>query len=149
MSVPVFKVLKILDKTTLVVGGDAQVVDLIEGERLVVLSVGQEIVEGLDAPLVVPKAQVEVTTNAGAYVFARPEETVTEHEVSTPSGLSYLMGNYEKREKVKKSSRPFLSVAESQISGNPARVPIQIGDPVVKERDLKDFVQELAKLSKK
>jgi hypothetical protein len=125
MSDRVFTVSAILDKTTLVITGST-VKDLWAGQKLLVLAVGQQI-PGSAVPLVVPKARVEVTVAAGAYVLARPE---------TQDVLLGFQTGLTRR-------RPALDVDEGSLLGNPGSGPIKVGDPVILEDSLAEYVASI------
>ena len=129
-GVSIFKISQILDRNTVAVTG-AGIDELTEGQDLIILAVGKPLPDTV-VPLVVPKAQLEVTLAAGAYVLARPPE-VTER---IKSNLLDMMSR-ETTHRV----RPDLSVADNDIGGNPARQPVRIGDIVIRKHDLKAYVQ--------
>ena len=133
-DVPIFKVLRILDKRTLVIGGDLLDVELLSvGKSLSVLSKAGPMIPELNLPLVIPKAVVIVTANMGAYVIAQPEEQTFDTSILTSMFIQ------------KTRSRPNLNVNESLLTGNPAAVPIDIGDVVVKTDDVAAYVGKLAR----
>ena len=72
-------------------------------------------------------ARVEVTVAAGAYVLARPE---TQHVLlGFQSGLT--------------RRRPALDVDEGSLLGNPGSGPIKVGDPVILEDSLAEYVASI------
>lgn len=127
------KVVKILDKKTLMIAGPG-VGKLAIGQTIVILGVGKPIPELGGLPVVVPKARVDVTLNAGAYVVAESQEY--QQEVN-PFELS-LIGS----RRVTKSDP--LNVDEKSVIGNPAVKPIAEGDPAVPEGELTAYVTQLA-----
>jgi hypothetical protein len=126
---------QILDKTTLVIAG-AGVETLLEGDILLVLAKGAPLT-GTDIPVFVPKAKVEVTLAAGPYAIARPPEVKVVHR-------DYFAPMLPGGERVS-VERPTLRATESQMTGNPAFVPIGVGDPVVRPADLKTYVKSASR----
>jgi hypothetical protein len=131
---PLLKVLRILDPQTLVLGG-AGLDKIHEGTDLIVVAVGPKIEEAGGAPVVLPKANLEVTQHAGAYVIARPP--LREVEVAASSLASVLAATASTR-KVKQ--REPLTVPENEVSGNPATRVVRLGDSAIRKDDLKNFV---------
>jgi hypothetical protein len=134
---PVFKVAQILDKTTLVITG-AGVGKLLEGAELLVLALGREI-DDPRVPLILPKEQLRTTLVTDAYAIARPPVTAVEDPISSLFGTM---------PKVVQKRLPF-DVKEDQLVGNPARLPVEVGDPVIQPQHFRAFValkaQELQK----
>lgn len=140
---PVLKIVKVLDRTTLVLSGKG-LDEIREGEPLVVLGLGPTLDEVGGAPLVVVKASVVVTANAGDYVVASPPGTEVEEPATNFSAMLY--GMKQTRTVVR---REPLTVTESELSGNPASRAVAIGDPVIRRADYKAFVQALKTASTK
>jgi hypothetical protein len=137
VNFPVLEIVAISDATTLIVAGDG-VGELREDEELYVLSVGQGKVPKTNAPLVFPKAKVEVTFAAGVYAIVRPP--VEEFTVpSSFAAIEAITGNRTVRKR-----RP-LDVDEAAMIGRPRSGPIAVGDPVVRTKDLADYIQYLAR----
>jgi hypothetical protein len=132
LEFPILKVIKILDKTDLVVAGQG-IEALRDRNDLFVLAIGGPLVEAGGVPLIVPKARLVVKHTAGAYVIATAPE-LTEQE--TKSALSLSTSKTVRRQE-------RLNVDEEQMAGNPAGRPIAVGDPVIRSHDLGKFVQYL------
>lgn len=133
------EVAQILDKTTVVIsGGGASKLKV--GDTLHILAVGREI-PMLRVPLIVPKATVNVTNVAGAYVIART--TTYEVEVDPLGTLKLSIGAAlgPRRETVRRE----LNVNEKELLGNPATSPVTVSDPVVAEGQLPQFIAYLQK----
>jgi len=131
-AVPIYQVVAILDRTTvLVAGGGIEAVSV--GSDLLVLAVGA-VIPGANVPLVVPKARLEVTQNAGKYVIARPPEIETE---STWTALMAAARSTTVRQ------RPPLSVDEKTMLGNPGAVAVKVGDPVIRETQFREYALSL------
>ena len=131
-KVPVFQVSQILDKTTLLITGD-KVGDLSMGSVLLILAVTKSrSLKGI--PLVLPKVTLEVTLVTDFYAVARPP---VEKHVSSSTMMTLTTSTTISR-------RPKLDVEESNLVGNPASIPIAIGDPVIEKVNLRDYVAELA-----
>jgi len=133
---PVLKVIKILDKATLVLGGEG-VGEVREDEKLIILGQGPDL-EGLGVPLFVPKAEIEVTAHAGDYLIAAPPGKQVEEPVTSVAAMLY--GVKQTRTVIR---REPLAVADSELSGNPASRAVTVGDPVIRGSDLKAYVQSL------
>src|SRR5688572_28900982 len=118
MSVPALRISKILDKYTLVAVGE-NTDPFTEGfSALVVTEVGK-----LDSgpSIVLPKAELKVSLNAGFYVVPSSTNEVTAFDFS----------------KIVRQQR--LLVNESQMSGNPATREIELGDVVILKNDLRNY----------
>lgn len=131
---PVLKVTAFVDATTVVLVG-VNMDQLGEGDELYILAFGDSIVPGASVPLVAPKAHVEVTFNAGAYILARSplEPTLIaglEEVVSSLAGGSRMV-----------SQRKRLTTDESQFLGNPARTQVKLGDIVVPVKRIADYMK--------
>ena len=125
-QIPILRVDKILDKTTLILTGP-NLEQFSEGEKLEILALGPVLAD--NTPLVIPKAQVEITSHLGQYLIARPE--LMSHEEQPISALTAWAA------KRTVYYRDKLNVEDNSIVGNPASSPIKEGDPVVRRRDLR------------
>jgi hypothetical protein len=130
-DVAMMRVSEILDRTTIVIAGEG-VESLTIGTELQVLAVGRPL-KGIGVPLLVPKANVEVTSVAGVYAIAR-SPVYTEQK-------STLVTDLFSRSVTK---RDALNVDESNLLGNPASAPIAKGDPVVRPNQLAELVKALS-----
>ncbi len=128
-EIQVLKVLKLLDRQTVLIGG-GDLSRFQEGTEVDVLAVGSPLQEVEGVPLVIPKARLEVTSNAGAYLVASP--------VVTTSDETDVFSTVYRTRKVRR--REPLNVAETDLAGNPAGRPIVVGDPVIEAGKLQDFV---------
>lgn len=131
-----FTIAQILDTTTLVIVGTG-VGALRKDEELQIVATGLNI-PGLNVPLVVPKAYVEVANVAGLYAIARTTTFTTQE---TPSSLAALGAALGAARTVTK--RRQLDVNESQVIGNPANKPVAVGDFVIRPEDLPLLVNYL------
>ena len=127
--VPEFRVVRILDHTSLLVGGET-VGKLGVGEELLVLSVGPVIAE-LGARIVVPKAEVRVEVQAGVYVIARTLERDPIREARDP--LRARHGG-------PITDRVPLEVDPADVMGNPASLRVVPGDVLVRRADLPRYI---------
>ena len=119
------KVAQLLDKTTVVVAGP-RVEALSVGEELQILAVGRDI-PGVDAPLIVPKALLKVTSVAGAYAIAR---TTTYEAQEDPMNWANPLSR-------RTVTRHYsLTVNDADLVGNPGQAPVRVGDPVIRPQDL-------------
>lgn len=130
-----FKVQQILDKTTVVVTGD-HIGELSDGDTLWVLAVGPYISE-TGPPLVLAKAKLEVTEVTDYYAIARPPEKEFREKLQFPLDLT------QPRTVRKRPSLPISS--DSVLLGNPEKIPLTPGDPVVREEDYREYVALLAR----
>lgn len=133
-KVTVFKVVEIIDRTTIAVGGPG-IEELYVGAELFVLAVGPP-VGSTGVPLVLPKAKLQVTLATPAYAIARPPIRTVERM----TGWATLTQG----EKVTVRERPALDVDEKTMRGNPANQPIQLGDPVILVSEQDAFIVALA-----
>jgi hypothetical protein len=131
-TVQVMRISQILDLNTLVVVGAIEGVS--SGTDLLVLSIGAP-VPGTNAPLVLPKATVEVTQASAHYLIARPPYVVV------PNMFAAVLAESQRPKKI----RPQLQIDEKEVQGNPSQEPIRVGDIVIKERDLASYVDVLAR----
>ena len=137
--VRVLKVLQILDKRTLVIGGapgDLEYLSIDLG--LSVLSPPGPMVPEVNVPLVVPKADIVVTANLGHYVIAKSDVETEER----PMFLSLHLREQHKY-------RPNLNVRESQAIGNPGSSEIAVGDVVIPTQELPAYIKQLAEQASK
>lgn len=131
-AIPEMEVSEILDKTTFVITGKGME-SVQRGSRLTILAVRGK-VKNTNAPLVLPKATVEVTSHAGEYVIARPQ--ITESDESLGGILALTMNS---KRTVRR--REPLQVEDDSLTGNPAHAPVKVGDPVIREEDLSEYVK--------
>jgi hypothetical protein len=131
-NIPVMKISQLLDLNTVVVGG--AISGIPKGSTLLVLSVGAP-VPGTDAPLVLPKTELEVTQSTAHYLVARPPL------VEVSSNLFTAALELQRTKMV----RPQLQIDEKELQGNPALSPVRIGDIVIRQGDLASYVDILAK----
>lgn len=135
---PNLVIAEVLDKSTVVLTGEN--VELLHlDDDLVVLAVGG-IVRGTSVPLVLPKAELVVTSVSSIYVVARTKVRVTQE----PSPLSAMIIAGAGSRTVR--TQEVLSVDDSILKGNPASSPVLIGDPVVRRSDIPKFIEQKAKM---
>lgn len=132
---PVLEISAFLDFSTVTLVG-ARVHFLEEGEELYVLGLSSVVVPKTSAPLVVPKATIEVIAQAGAYAVAKTPAK----ETLVPTGTAALMRQLVDGLETQFKSQP-LTKDESQFLGNPARSRISVGDTVVRKADFIRFVE--------
>ena len=137
-TVSVFKVDKILDSSTVVVTGET-VGELSTDDTLWVLAVGPYVSE-TGPPLVLAKAELEVTEVTDYYAIARPPE----REVREKS--SFVLDVMQDRIVRKRPSLPVAN--DSVLLGNPEKIPLAPGDYVIKKEDYRAFVAFLARKRK-
>lgn len=130
-NVQVMRVSQLLDLNTIVVVGD--IAGISRGTNLVVVSVGAP-VPGTTAPLVLPKVDLEVTQTSAHYLIARPPM------IEVASAFTSLVLDAQRPKRV----RPQLQVDEQELLGNPAQKPVTVGDTVIRNVDVADYVDMLA-----
>ena len=136
-SFPVLEVASFIDATTVVLVGE-HVDWLEEGEELWILAVGESTIPKAGVPLVVHKAKIEVTFPAGVYTLAKsPERTVR-----MQNSLADLIAQ---TTTTTTTTRAKLTSDESQFTGSPAKKPVAVGDPVVRTKDVGNYIKWLAK----
>lgn len=133
---PVLRVEKILDNKTLIARGSG-ISAFSEGDAVFVLGESGRLEDG--TPLVVPKARLKVSANAGAYLILESESRVEERRVTSTPGFSFpsMFGRVE-HVNVKVPQR--LNVRDKDMHGNPGSQPIVGGDVVIREEDFADYV---------
>lgn len=136
-----WRVLQILDRFTVVIAGK-RMDQLHVGTELEIVAVQGEIAS-LSLPLVVPKAQVQVSAHHKVYAIAKTVEEHREETVKTGALYSAIMGETQRTSY--RTVRPALRVKDSQVTGNPGDLPVAVGDYVVKTDELGDLVEFLSK----
>lgn len=131
---PVLEISAFLDAATVTIVGH-RVDFLMEGDELYVLGVGMLMVPKTDAPLVVPKATIEVVAQAGDYAVAKtpPRETLV------PIGVAAMVRQLSEGLETQYRSQP-LSRDETQFLGNPGHSRVSTGDLVIRKKDLVAYV---------
>jgi hypothetical protein len=137
---PVLELLAFADSTTAVLGG-VGLSEIDEGDELYVLGISEANIPKLNVPLVVPKASLEVTANAGVYILAKSPKL----EVLVPSplfggALASMLGDT-----VRTLERMDISKDREQFLGNPGRGYAKVGDVVVQKSDLAKYISWLKK----
>src|SRR5688572_14698052 len=110
---PLMEVLAFVDAVTLVLGG-TNLERISEGDELDVLGIGKANIPKLNVPLVVTKASVDATANAGVYILAKARK----EEVLVPGPLSGLMSR-QLAESMRTLQRPNLTKDDLQFLANP------------------------------
>lgn len=128
------RVLRVLDRHTVLIGGPG-LEDVFVGQDLLIVGVGP-FLEEVGARVVVPKARIEVDAVADKYAIAKSPAIVVEQAI--PSGI---FGTLTERKRM----RPPLPVSDASLAGNPANREIQIGDPVIRESEFKEFVASISR----
>lgn len=131
-----FTIAQILDSTTIVIVGNG-VESLRPEEELQIVATGLNI-PGLNVPLVVPKAHVEVSNVAGLYALARTTTFTTQESSPNLASIGAALAGVRTVTK-----RRQLDVTESQVVGNPANKPVAVGDFVIRPDDLPRLVNFL------
>lgn len=134
-TIPVLEVVAFVDATTAVLTGH-RVEQLKEEDGLYVLGIGATVVPKVNVPLVAPKASLEVTFAPGPYVLARsPAEAVQVVGDFVMPAITRLLGP-----KTEYRRAP-LTTDETQFIGHPGRGFVQIGDVVVRQSDLREYLE--------
>ena len=90
--------------------------------------------------MVVPKATLEVTAQAGSYAVARSPARRTE----VPGPLASLATNWFEQSHTVFRRQP-LTKDDKQFLGNPARGGVKVGDVVVRKGDLSEYIEYRSK----
>jgi hypothetical protein len=149
MKVYTAQVSKILDKHTLIATAatDEALRHFNPGNEVLVLGIGGVVADGI--PLVVPKARLRVSENAGLYVVLYYEGEFEEREVEVPPDLIKNLFAFQSRtEKRRIRSNQGLNVREGDMTGNPGAQPIRPGDVVIYSGDFDSYVRGLAEEAK-
>ena len=134
--ISVLQVTKILDKRTLVIQDEKPGTLLgyvSTGATLVIIAVNPSVRLPDNSVLVVPKAHLEVTANMGTYLIAQPVSQTIEED--------NMKGFFHK---VQRRVIPALPIAEGQASGNPGGAEIRVGDIVIEQMSLADYVAQIS-----